>query len=54
MKLSNPFKKKAKMIDPSRFPKLIEPIEKEMEDIHIKGLNNMLVDLTKKMVDIGK
>lgn len=44
------FKKKPKMIDPPRFPVLINEIEGQMENIHKKGMRNILIDLTKTMV----
>lgn len=41
---------KAKYKDPHRVPKLQEPIENLMYDIHAGGIKRMLVEVTKAMV----
>ena len=40
-----------KMQDPIRFPKIVEPIEKQMKENYIIQLNKMLTDITKKLVE---
>lgn len=49
-----PYKGKAKMQDPPRFPKIIVPLENKFKDSYSIGLNKMVVDLTKKMVEFKK
>lgn len=41
-----------KMQDPARFPKIILPLEKEMNESYKTQLQKLLVDLTKMMVDM--
>lgn len=46
---TEPVKRKVK--DPIRYPKVIEPLEKQMKDSFILEMNKMLVDVTKKIVE---
>lgn len=41
-----------KMQDPARFPKIILPLEKEMNESYKTQLQKSLVDLTKMMVEM--
>lgn len=47
-------KSQTKMEDPPRFPKLIVPIESEVKKDFALEMNKMIVDVTKKMIDITK
>lgn len=40
------------MQDPARFPKIILPLEKEMNESYKTQLQKSLVDLTKMMVEM--
>lgn len=43
-----------KMQDPARFPRIILPLEREMNESYKTQLQKSLVDLTKMMVDMKK
>lgn len=40
--------------DPIRYPKIIGPMEQEMKDDFQLQMNKMIVDITKKMVEVRK
>ena len=44
------YKRPSVVKDPPRFPKVINPIEKEAKDLFSFSLNKTLIDLTKEMV----
>jgi len=46
------FKPAPKMQDPARFPQIILPLEKEMNESYKTQLQKSLVDLTKMMVEM--
>ena len=46
--------KKNTHIDPPRFPLLIEPIEKKVLGLHKKHFNQIIIDVTKKLVQLKK
>lgn len=41
-----------KMQDPARFPKIILPLEKEMNESYKTQLQKSIVDITKAMIDM--
>ena len=43
-----------KMQDPIRFPKVQGRIEREMKDSYVFACNRMIVDMTKKIVELKK
>ena len=43
-----------KVKDPIRHPKIIGPMEQEMKDDFDLQMNKMIVDVTKRMVDMKK
>lgn len=45
---------KRKVKDPIRHPKIIGPMEQEMKDDFDLQMNKMIVDVTKRMVDMKK
>lgn len=47
-------KKNPQVKDPVRFPKVINPLENEFKKSFAIEMNKMLVDLTKKMVELKK
>jgi len=47
-------KKHAEHQDPQRFPKIIDPIEKEMMRIHEVESKKMFIEITKKLVKMKK
>jgi len=46
--------KNPQVIDPPRFPKLIIPIETEVKQAFAIQMNKLLVDITKRMVELKK
>jgi len=47
-------KKNPQVVDPQRIPKIMEPLERGVKESFSIGMNKMLVDLTKKMVEFSK
>ena len=43
-----------KMVDPIRFPKIIEHLEKKMKDSYELQMNKMVIDITKLMIKLKK
>lgn len=46
--------KNPQVTDPPRFPKLIIPIETEVKQAFAIQMNKLLVDITKRMVELKK
>lgn len=46
--------KNPRVIDPPRFPKLIIPLESEVKRNFMIQMSKLIVDVTKKMIDITK
>lgn len=46
--------KEPKMQDPIRFPKIQGKIERDMKDSYAFACNKMIVDITKKIVELKK